>query len=189
MVESSGAAALRKAGLGSIIVAVVVLFILFMMLNPNDWAQEPANRAQCTSNLSQISKACRTWADLHRHAWPDVFTEQSTHWHEVGNTRTDAWSPVRDDGDPPQAEPGDNGQPIQSNTASFWPLVAQMGLMPQHFLCPSSHGWPDAAVVEYKSVRDFRGEPFCSYSHPRPRSSRTLRPTRTMKSCPAACTA
>ena len=165
MVESSGAAAPRKAGLGSIIVAVVILFILVLILVPALMIpEERAPRASCANNLSQIGKACRTWAFKHRQAWPDVYTEQSTHWHEVGNTRTDAWSPVRDDGEPSKAEPGDNGQPIQSNTANFWPLVVQMGLTPQVFLCPSSHGWPDSAVVEYKSVRDFRGEPFCSYS-------------------------
>jgi len=165
MVESSGAAASRKAGLGSIIVAVVALVIVLIMLFPQpDFRLEHAYRASCALNLRQIGSACRTWADLNQHAWPDVFTEQSTHWHEVGNTRTDACTSVREDGEPPKAEPGDNGQPIQSNTANFWPLVVEMGLTPEVFLCPSSHGWPDSAVVEYKSVRDFRGEPFCSYS-------------------------
>jgi len=164
MVESSGAAAPRKAGLGSIIVAVVVLIILLIILLPNEWTHETAYRANCAYNLSTIGKAGRTWASIHRQAWPDVYTEQSTHWHEVGNTRTDAWSPVRDDGEPSKAEPGDNGQPIQSNTANLWVLVAEVGLTPRVFVCPKSDARPDSAVVEYKSVRDFRGEPFCSYS-------------------------
>jgi prepilin-type processing-associated H-X9-DG protein len=164
MVESSGAAAPRKAGLGSIIVSAVALVILIIILLPREWTQVQANRACCAYNLSQIGMACRTWASGHKQAWPDVFTEQSTQWHDVGNTRTDAWSPVRDDGEPPQAKPEDNGAAIQSNTANFWVLVREKLLTPQVFACPSAHGREDAGVLKYDSVRDFRGEPFCSYS-------------------------
>jgi prepilin-type processing-associated H-X9-DG protein len=164
MVESSGAAAPRKAGLGSIIVAVVVLVVLVLVLLPHEWNIDEAGRASCANNLSQIGRACRTWADVHRHVWPDVFTEQSTHWHEVGNTRTDACSSVRDDGEPPVSQPSDNGAAIQSNTANLWALIGQMGLTPYNFVCPSSVGRRDSYVTDYKSVRDFRGEPFCSYS-------------------------
>ncbi|MCX5673077.1 MAG: hypothetical protein NTU94_17320 [Planctomycetota bacterium] len=165
MVESSGAATPDKAGLGSIIAAVVILFILVLIIvSALTFPNNGAGSASCTNNLSQIGKAYRVWASLHRQAGPDVFTDQSTHWHEVGNTRTDAWSPVRDDGEPSKAEPGDNGQPIQSNTANLWVLVAESGLTPQVLICPLSDGRPDSFVVKHDSVRDFRGETFCSYS-------------------------
>jgi len=125
---------------------------------------EDSDRAKCTNNLSQIGKAMQTYASASRQAWPDVFRQESTRWDQVGNTRTDEWDPVTAKGKPPKAEPGDNGKAVQSNMANLWVLVAEIGLPPEIFVCPSATEQPDAPAPYDKSVRDFRGETFVSYS-------------------------
>jgi prepilin-type processing-associated H-X9-DG protein len=127
-------------------------------------ALEQANRAMCHSNLAQIGKAMEIYASDHRQVWPDVFTEESTAWDDVGNTRTDEWDPVTGKGRPPKAEPGDNGKPVQSNTANLWLLFAETGISPEIFICPETNQKPDVLVTDPKAVRDFRGETFVGYS-------------------------
>ena len=121
-------------------------------------------RAKCTNNLSQIGKAMQIYASAHRQTWPDVFTEESTAWDDVGNTRSDEWDPVTGKGEPPKASPGDNSEPVQSNTANLWLIVAETGMSPEIFICPGTNQKPDVLVTDLKSVRDFRGETFVSYS-------------------------
>ena len=124
----------------------------------------PHNRADCANNLNRIGKAMQTYASANRQRWPDLFTEKSDHWDDVGNTRTDEWDPVTGTGRPPKAAPGDNGEPIQSNTANLWLLIAQAGLVPYVFVCPSSDHQLDDETWDPATVRDFRGETFVSYS-------------------------
>jgi len=123
----------------------------------------------CANNLSQIGKACQAWAADHRQTFPDAFSEQSNRWYDVGNTRTDQWNPVENEGRPPQSRPGDNGQTVESNTANLWAvLVVAYVENPEVFICPSGKVdglyEADARLSDYTTVRDFRGERFCSYS-------------------------
>ncbi|MBE3096003.1 MAG: hypothetical protein IMZ44_02590 [Planctomycetes bacterium] len=171
MVESAGASARKGPRLGCIIVAVGCVLLLILIGIPviND-ALELANRSACMSNLIQVLTASRTWAQAHNSRWPDIDTPESTRWDKVGGTRTDRWDPVENEGEPPDVKPGDNGRPVNSNTANFWLLVAS-GRFPIHcFLCPSAASRFDTNFgafddVTAGKVRDFRGEPYCSYSY------------------------
>jgi len=148
---------------------LLLLFVAFILLLPNIGTMERASIVQCANNLSQIGRACQAWAIDHRQTFPDAFSEQSKRWYDVGNTRTDQWNPVENEGQPPSSRPGDNGQPVQSNTANLWAVLAA-GYMenPEAFICPSAQRdglyEADATLSDYKTVRDFRGERFCSYS-------------------------
>jgi len=166
MGPSSGASAKKNITLASVVAVLIITAILFVWLLPNVQGptREQARLAQCQNNLSQIGTALRVYASDHRQVWPDVFTEESTAWNDIGNTRTDEWDPVTSKGKPPKAEAGDNGKAVQSNTANLWVLVAEIGLPPEIFVCPSAREQPDAPAPYDKSVRDFRGETFVSYS-------------------------
>jgi len=166
MGPSSGASAksgIRLIGLTVLLVSLsLIAFICYKVMTSS---LGPHYISQCQNNLRQIGTAMSTYASDHRLAWPDVFTEESTHWDDVGNTRTDEWDPVTAKGKPPKTKPGDNGKPIQSNTANLWFLVAEMRLWPEVFVCPrSAHQFDEVAEADYESVRDFRGETFVSYS-------------------------
>jgi len=168
MGPSSGASAKKEiptlTGIIVILVAIVFFVLLFSSWMMIDGIDE-ARGAQCQNNLKQIGTAMNTYAAAHRQAWPDVFTEESKRWDDVGNTRTDEWDPVTGTGRPPKAKVGDNGKPIQSNTANLWLLVVQMNLSPEVFVCPrSAHQFDEMAEGDYETVHDFRGEPFVSYS-------------------------
>lgn len=166
MGPSSGAARVARISLIELIAVLIVALVLLAFLLPgilpkhgDDWG------AQCQNNLKQIGTAMQTYASANRQRWPDVFTEESTAWNEVGNTRTDEWDPVTSEGKPPEAKPGDNGEPIRSNTANLWLLVVYTNLSPEVFVCPrSSHLLDKMAEANYETVRDFRGETFVSYS-------------------------
>jgi len=166
MSPSSGASAKKKISLASVVVVLIITAILVVWFLPRieGPTREHARRGQCQNNLSQIGKAMRIYASDHRQVWPDVFTEESTRWDDVGNTRTDEWDPVTGKGRPPNAEPGDNGKTVQSNTANLWLLVAETGFSPEIFICPETNQKPDVLVPDPKAVRDFRGETFVSYS-------------------------
>ena len=153
-----------------IIVGLVMLFMVFFVLFPPLITPiDHAHRLQCENNLQQIGKALQAWAVDHRQTFPDAFSDQSKCWYDVGNTRTDQWNPVENEGQPPSSRPGDNGQPVQSNTANLWALLAA-GLLenPEVCICPEAKAKglyeADALLSDYKAVRDFRGERFCSYS-------------------------
>ena len=178
MPPSAGASQRGGIRLGCVIVAVVLLAILIVLLLPAMWCVfDDAPRAACKNNLKQIGTACQNWASSHRQRWPDVFHANSTHWNDIGNTRTDEWDPVRDPADPPEAKPGDNGMPIQSNTANFWILIVEAGATPEMFICPESGRRPADVVrpyevvgheegkgFDYATLRDFRGELYCQYA-------------------------
>jgi len=171
MVESTGAA---KGGSRScligIIVAVSAIGILALLMMPTITSTtELADRASCKNNLKQIGTACHIWATAHRQCWPRMWSEDSSAWYEVGNTRTDRWDELEQDGEPPDVTPGDKSgpppEPIQSNTASLWLMVVAAGLTQDVFLCPSADCRHERAAMNYAKVRDFRGEKFCSYSY------------------------
>ena len=128
-------------------------------------ALEMANEAACHNNLKQMGMVLQTWATDHRQHWPDVFTEESERWDRVGNTRSAGWDVVNNRPEEEGAEPDDNGEPIQSNTANLWHLVAKAGLPVDIFLCPSAGHLRDDTVPRFSHVRDFRGAPFVSYSY------------------------
>jgi len=178
MPPSAGASQTGRIRLTSIIFVVALLGILAALIVPTVLnVIADANRAMCQNNLKQICVALQNWASSHRDAYPDVFQSNSTHWNDIGNTRTDEWEPARDPADPPEAEPGDNSMPIQSNTANFWKLILSAGASPDMFICPDSGrrppdvvrpyeavGHEDGKGFDYDSVRDFRGEVYCHYS-------------------------
>ncbi|MFO8014996.1 MAG: hypothetical protein R6X20_17040 [Phycisphaerae bacterium] len=178
MPPSAGASQRGGIRLGCVIVAVVLLGILFVLFLPTMWCLfDHAPTAACRHNLKMIGTACQNWASTHRQQWPDVFNVNSTHWNDIGNTRTDEWEPARDPADPPEAEPGDNGMPIQSNTANFWRLIVAAGASPWMFVCPDAEREPPDMVrpyapvdeengepVAYEALRDFRGELYCHYA-------------------------
>ncbi|MBL7140751.1 MAG: prepilin-type N-terminal cleavage/methylation domain-containing protein [Planctomycetes bacterium] len=147
-----------------LLVVITIIGLLAGLLLPAIYnALEQANRAACQNNLSQIGKACAQWATAHRQRWPDVYATDSDRWDEVGNTRVDFYeldSTVTDQ------DPDDKkGEPIRSNTANFWRLVAHAGATVDLFLCPSAGNIPDDTVVRFDDVRDFRNELYCSYSY------------------------
>jgi len=176
MPPSAGASQKGRSRLTGVIILVVVLGILTALAVPViRGVIAEANMIACRNNLLQIGTALQNWASWHHDAYPDVFQADSTHWNDVGNTRTDEWEPARDPADPPEAEPGDNGTPIQSNTANLWKLVAAAGAPEGVFICPGRGRWPrDVAErsddwlhhggFDYDEVRDFRGELYCHYS-------------------------
>jgi len=90
MGPSSGASARLTLRLGGCLLAIVALVVLGVLIV---WAVmgalEEANITMCHSNLAQIGCAMNRYASDHRQTWPDVFTEESTAWDDVGNTRTD----------------------------------------------------------------------------------------------------
>ena len=168
MVESAGAAERKGCRLGGIIVGITVVGILAAIWMPLQFAilETGGHRPVCANNLKQIGTACQWWATAHRQTWPKGYGEGSTRWDDVGNTRADAWSPSRDGGDPPSEEPADNKQPVQSNSASLWLVVASAGLTPDVFLCDKAkYVNRQACMRDYTAVRDFRGETFVSYSY------------------------
>ena len=165
MGPSSGASGRPRWSLASLLFLLLVLVGLGYICLPVISRVPPNHtRMRCANNLSQIGKACRWWASAHRQRWPDVFTEESTAWDDVGNTRADEWDPVTDEGEPPDVKPGDNGKAVQSNTANLWVLVAEIGLPPEVFICTMTKQEADMLVTNPKAVRDFRGENFVSYS-------------------------
>lgn len=166
MPESAGAAVSGKMSLGCVIVVLICVAVLIGLLwQAMNTSLGPHNLAVCKNNLKQIGTAMQVWATDHRQAWPDVFVDESTHWNDVGNTRTDEWDSPADEGEPPDVPAGDNGQPVQSNTANFWVLIARAGMTPDVFLCPHADHLRDGTVIRFDAVRDFRGEAFCSYSY------------------------
>jgi len=164
VVPASGS---KAFGLIELIVVIALLAILLVgLLVPAILsALEKANQAACKGNLKFVGTACQTWATDHGQRWPDVFTEASERWDHVGNTRTDQWVGVSNKDEPPHVAPGDNGEPIQSNTANFWHLIANAGMPVHCFLCPSSAHLRDARAARSNEVRDFRGPRFVSYSY------------------------
>jgi hypothetical protein len=136
MVESAGAASRTGTRLLGVLIALVAVAILVsLIVYAIQWVTEVANRTSCKSNLMQMGSYMYNWALTHGKVWPDM--QESERWDDVGNTRTDAWSPARDVGEPPAIEPGYNGMPIRSNTASLWQLVRSAGFHPAVFVCPS----------------------------------------------------
>jgi len=147
-----------------LLVVITIIGLLFGLLVPAvQNALKEANKVKCGNNLSQIGKACAQWATSHRQRWPDVFGADSDRWDEVGNTRADYYDFASE---PTDQDPDDKkGEPIRSNTANFWRLVASSGVGLDIFLCPEADTLTDSTVVRFEDVRDFRNEKYISYSY------------------------
>ncbi len=158
---------IRKAfTLVELLVVITIIGILAMMLTPAViGALEEANKANCANNLKNFGTASHVWASSHRQEWPDGFpsNQESTQWDKIGGTREDEdsfFSPGTGD-----AEVGNRGGDVESNTASMWKMVVNSGLTPRMFRCPSTDHGVDQNVVDYATVRDFRGHRYISYSY------------------------
>lgn len=155
-----------------LLVVVTIIGMLIAVLIPAVFgALEQANRASCANNLSQIGKAGRTFATSHKQKWPDVCIAVGTtppqFWDKVGASRNDGVEPGQDVDPTKEATDKGGNTALESNVANFWRLIANQGLTPLTFICPSAAkmNFPDANVVKYTDVRDFRGNQFCSYSY------------------------
>ena len=148
-----------------LLVVITIIGLLMGLLMPAVYsALEKANQAACKSNLKQIGTACQTWATGHRQRWPDVLNDGSTHWDEIGLSRSDRVEPAEEV--PEEFEQvGLETGPVNSNTANFWRLVASAGMTIDVFLCPSAGHLRDDTVVLFDQVKDFRGPRFVSYSY------------------------
>jgi prepilin-type processing-associated H-X9-DG protein len=83
------------AGLGLVLPLVaIVLVVGWVVHTAVEEAAEIGRRTRCAENLRRIAEAAQAYAQAHANAWPDVFSETSISWHDVGNTRTDQWDPV-----------------------------------------------------------------------------------------------
>ncbi|MGB2755248.1 MAG: type II secretion system protein [Phycisphaerae bacterium] len=156
----------RAFTLVELLVVIMIIGMLIGILLPAVFgALDEAKKAQCANNLSQIGKACMTYASANRMKWPDAFTAGSTEWDEVGNTRDDTYLPSAD---PSTTDPGDNGSDVDSNTASLWTLIVSANMSPEVFVCPAQglHA-PETRVTEdlYTQLRDFVNELAVSYSY------------------------
>ena len=156
----------RAFTLVELLVVIMIIGMLIGILLPAVFdALDRARITQCSSNLSQIGKACNTYASANRQRWPDVYVTASKNWDKVGDTRDDQWFP-----DPPTTptEPGDNGNDINSNTACLWALIVSASMSPEVFICPAQglHS-AETRVTEdmYTKLRDFVNEYAVSYSY------------------------
>jgi prepilin-type processing-associated H-X9-DG protein len=152
MVASSGEASRRPSRLLELIALCAILGFLGAILLPAVLTspQTPSLRVLCANNLNQIGMALRIWAATHSGRWPDVFTEESEAWNEVGGTCA--------------ADGSDNGRPVASNTANFWVLAPTGYLTPEVFQCPASAFWKPDSAADPSRLRDFCHEAACSYS-------------------------
>jgi prepilin-type processing-associated H-X9-DG protein len=142
------------------VLLLLVVPVIVLLVRSVRCALEAANRASCQGNLSIIGKYGRDYAAAHSQRWPDVFTDQSKCWDDIGNTRTDRSDPYEAAGDDPALAPN-------SNTANLWLLIARQGLTPQVFICPTALGVhrADSRVHHLSDVRDFRAPECVSYSY------------------------
>jgi prepilin-type N-terminal cleavage/methylation domain-containing protein len=144
-----------------LLVVITIIGMLIGILVPAVLgALELARRASCANNLSQIGKACSTYAASHQQAWPKAWTTSTgttaTAWDKIGATRSGT-----------AQTPDDTGKTIESGTANLW-LLIKSGLCenPAVFVCPSAQGaTADTSVTVYNQVRDFAQPENCSYSY------------------------
>ena len=147
-----------------LLVVITIIGILATLLMPALLdAIARAQQANCMNNLKQIGTSAKIWTSSHRQRWPDAFPadQDAGRWDKIGGTRSDqdSFESTSDQ------DPGDTGGTIESNTASLWLLVVNTALEPKIFICPSTGHDIDSAVVDYRSVRDFRGDGYISYSY------------------------
>jgi len=151
-----------------LLVVIMIIGMLIGILLPAVFdALDRARMTQCSSNMSQIGKACSTYASANRQMWPDAFAALSTNWDLVGNTRTDNWFPTAP---ATPVDPSDKGAAtlVGSNTASLWALIVSAGMSPEVFICPAQglHSAESRVVEEkYGTLRDFVNEYAVSYSY------------------------
>ena len=147
-----------------LLVVVAIIALLAAMLAPALLgALEEAKKTNCRNNLRQIGTSAKVWTTSHKQRWPDAFKadQEAGRWDKIGSTRNDedSFETTKD------ADPGDNRGEIESNTASMWLLVVNSGLEPKIFVCPSAGHDTDSAIVDYATVRDFKGDGYISYSY------------------------
>jgi prepilin-type processing-associated H-X9-DG protein len=82
-------------GLGLLLPLVAIMLLVGWVVHTAvEEAAEIGRRTRCAENLRRIAEAAQAYAQAHANAWPDVFSETSISWYDVGNTRTDQWDPV-----------------------------------------------------------------------------------------------
>jgi len=136
-----------------LLVVVAIIALLISILLPSlARAKEIAKRAQCASNLSQISRAFYTYAQ------PDQGDKFPVHMGVKANSQATYWF-YRTTIPPSLATQGP-----ASPTAELWMLILGNSATPKLFVCPSTSDEPDPAT-DALAYYDFRSSVNLSYAY------------------------
>jgi len=148
-----------------LLIVIAIIAILVAMLFPTGvGARREALSLKCKTQLREIVTACKSYAGSNKGRWPNAFTPEST--------RTDVLPDEPGGGDGlrgPDIDDGrkgtDNeGDVVNSSTASLWLLVAGGYVPAEIFICPCTADETDL-IRNPDEVRDFLSRKHCSYSY------------------------
>jgi len=148
-----------------LLIVIAIIAILVAMIFPTGVrARRDALSLKCRTQLREIVTACKEYAGSHRGRWPNAFTPEST--------RTDVLpdDPGTGDGlrganvDDGRKGTDNEGDTVNSSTASLWLLVAGGYAPAEIFICPCTADEPDL-IRNPGEVRDFLSRKQCSYSY------------------------